>query len=55
VTNIVRDKEATEDFWHTSELTPGDYIVRVFAEDFFGNRRTHDAPVRVVENNTNGV
>ncbi len=47
VTNTVRDRAAEEDFWHTSELPPGDYTLRVFAEDFFGNRATRDVPVRV--------
>jgi sugar lactone lactonase YvrE len=45
VTNRVRDREAIEDYWHASALAPGRYIVRVFAEDFFGNRSTRDVPV----------
>ncbi len=48
VTNIVRDRAAREGFWETSKLAPGDYTVRVMAEDFFGNRTTHDTPVRVI-------
>jgi hypothetical protein len=48
VTNRVRDREAVEDFWHSSNLPPGDYILRVFAEDFFGNRVTRDRQVRIV-------
>ncbi|HEY0379081.1 MAG TPA: SMP-30/gluconolactonase/LRE family protein [Pyrinomonadaceae bacterium] len=48
VTNNVRDRAAQENFWHTTELPPGDYTLRVFAEDFFGNRATRDVPVRVV-------
>ncbi|HYE65353.1 MAG TPA: SMP-30/gluconolactonase/LRE family protein [Pyrinomonadaceae bacterium] len=47
VTNTVRDRTAAEGFWHASELAAGDYTVRVFAEDFFGNRTTHDTPVRI--------
>lgn len=47
VTNKVRDREAVEDFWHTSNLPQGDYILRVFGEDFFGNRVTRDLLVRV--------
>jgi hypothetical protein len=47
VTNRVRDREAVEDFWHTSNLPQGDYILRVFAEDFFGNRATRDLLVRI--------
>ncbi len=47
VTDRVRDRAAQEDFWHTTELPPGDYTLRVFAEDFFGNRATRDVPVRL--------
>jgi hypothetical protein len=46
VTNRVRDREARADIWPAAKLAPGDYIVRVFAEDFFGNRTTRDTPVR---------
>ncbi|HSE37656.1 MAG TPA: NHL repeat-containing protein [Blastocatellia bacterium] len=38
VTNLVRDGEATEGLLRTSILAPGDYIIRVIAEDFAGNR-----------------
>ena len=48
VTNRVRDRQASEDFWHTSDVPPGDYILRVFAEDFFGNRATRDLSVRII-------
>lgn len=48
VTNRVRDRAASEDYWHTSALTPGEYIVRVFAEDFFGNRSSRDVHVKVI-------
>lgn len=48
VTNLVRDRAATENFWHASRLPEGDYIVRVFAADFFGNKTTRDVSVRVV-------
>lgn len=47
VTNVVRDRSAAENFWHTSLLPAGDYIVRVFAADFFGNRTTRDVAVRI--------
>jgi hypothetical protein len=47
VTNNVRDRLAREDFWHSSELPDGDYILRVFAADFFGNKTTQDVSVRV--------
>lgn len=51
VTNMVRDGEAREDYWHTSQLPEGDYILRVFVADFFGNQTTRDTPVRVVASN----
>nr|MBA3440943.1 hypothetical protein [Pyrinomonadaceae bacterium] len=47
ITNTVRDREIREDFWRASTLPPGEYIVRVFAEDFFGNRTTRDVTVQV--------
>lgn len=47
LTNRVRNRVAVEDYWHASALAPGDYLVRVFAEDFFGNRSTRDVAVRV--------
>jgi sugar lactone lactonase YvrE len=48
VTNVVRDREATEDYWHASQLPAGEYIVRVFVADFFGNRTTRDTLVRII-------
>lgn len=48
VTNIVRDRAASEDYWHSSKLPRGDYVLRVFAADYFGNRTTRDVAVRVV-------
>jgi hypothetical protein len=48
VTNRVRDRAATEDSWHSSALPPGDYVLRVFVGDFFGNTTTRDLAVRVV-------
>jgi sugar lactone lactonase YvrE len=47
VTNVVRDREAREDYWHASQLLEGDYILRVFVADFFGNQTARDVPVRV--------
>lgn len=47
ITNIVRDREAREDYWHASQLPAGDYILRVIVADFFGNRTTRDVTVRV--------
>lgn len=48
ITNTLQDGETTEDFWHTDELAEGNYIVRIFAEDYFGNRSTQDLAVRIV-------
>lgn len=47
VTNKVREGDATEDFWRASSLPAGDYTLRIFVEDFFGNRTTRDISVRV--------
>lgn len=47
VTNTVRAREAREDYWRASGLPEGEYILRVFAADFFGNRTTRDLPVRI--------
>lgn len=38
VTNTFRGGVATRGTWDTSELLPGDYILRVVAEDFHGNQ-----------------
>jgi hypothetical protein len=46
VTNSIKDGEAKESFWDASKLYEGDYIVRVFVEDFFGNRTTKDVKVK---------
>ena len=46
VTNIVRDGEAREEFLDVSTLAPGDYTLRVFAEDASGNRTTRDVKLR---------
>ncbi len=48
VTNVARNGEAREDFLDTSQIAPGDYTLRVFAEDFFGNQTRRDTPVSVV-------
>ncbi|HKX33400.1 MAG TPA: hypothetical protein VJ302_37325 [Blastocatellia bacterium] len=47
VTNIVRHGEAREDFWDTTKLAPGSYILRVLAEDFFGNQARQELPVTI--------
>jgi sugar lactone lactonase YvrE len=38
VTNRIRDGQASEGLLRTSILASGDYIIRIIAEDFFGNR-----------------
>ncbi|MDT4952097.1 MAG: hypothetical protein QOJ02_235 [Acidobacteriota bacterium] len=48
VTNTMRDRAAAENFWHTASLPEGDYVLRVFAADFFGNKTTRDVAVRIV-------
>jgi hypothetical protein len=47
VTNRVRDRAAETDYWHSAELPVGPYVLRVFAEDFFGNRAMRDLLVVV--------
>ena len=47
VTNIVSGTEAKDSSLSVSMLPAGDYTLRVFAEDFFGNRTTRDRNVRV--------
>jgi hypothetical protein len=37
VTNIVRDGHAKTATWDTSQLSPGDYILRIIAADYSGN------------------
>ena len=49
VTNVVRDGEAREGFWDTGSLTPGEYVLRVTAADFFGNESQRDVPIIVVK------
>jgi DNA-binding beta-propeller fold protein YncE len=48
VTNVVRDTEARDAFFSTSTFPAGDYTLRVFAEDFFGNRTTQDIQVHII-------
>lgn len=47
VTNVLRDGLAREEFLDASQIAPGDYTLRVFAEDFFGNQTRRDTPVIV--------
>ena len=47
VTNTLRDGVAARGFWDTTELPPGDYILRIWAADINGNVATanRDLPV----------
>lgn len=47
VTDHLSEQNVSEDFWDTTKLAPGGYVLRVFARDFFGNRSTKDLNVRV--------
>jgi hypothetical protein len=42
VTNEVRGNFAREDFFDAAGLEKGNYILRVFAADYFGNKATKD-------------
>jgi len=37
VTNVVRDGRAEQSAWDTSQLAPGDYVLRIIAADYSGN------------------
>ena len=43
VTNRLRDGEAADGVLRTSELSPGNYTLKIIAEDFAGNRATGPA------------
>lgn len=50
VTNRVRDGEAAYGLLRTSMLAPGDYVIRVIAEDYSGNRasgKSTELPITV--------
>jgi sugar lactone lactonase YvrE len=49
VTNIVRGGRAASGAWRTSELPPGDYLLRITALDYAGNEASagRDLPVTV--------
>jgi hypothetical protein len=48
VTTTYRDGVATPGWWDTTTLSPGEYVLRVFGEDFSGNRTTRELKVVVV-------
>ena len=49
ITNTLRDGVAARGFWDTTELPPGDYILRIWAADINGNVATanRDLPVTI--------
>jgi sugar lactone lactonase YvrE len=47
LTNRVRDGEARDGFLRLSNIAPGNYVIRVVAEDFAGNRTTGEIAVTV--------
>ena len=49
VTNVVRDGRAFADTWRTSDLPPGDYILRIIAADYSGNEADagRDVPITI--------
>jgi sugar lactone lactonase YvrE len=47
VTNVVRDGHASAGAWDTTELAPGDYILRIVAADYSGNEAIENRDVLV--------
>jgi sugar lactone lactonase YvrE len=47
VTNTVRDGQAQNSFWDTSELPKGDYVLRIVCADYSGNETHGDVSVAV--------
>lgn len=47
VSNTVQSGAAREDFFDTTVLPNGDYKIRVFASDFFGNQTAQDTIVKI--------
>jgi len=45
VTNMVRDGRAAAGTWDTSQLPPGDYILRIIAADYSGNEAHNNRDV----------
>jgi NHL repeat len=53
VTNRVRDGIARPGWLRTSQLAPGNYLLRIFAEDYAGNRasgKTAELPIVITKN-----
>jgi len=49
VTNEVRGEFGKEDFFDTANLEKGNYILRVFAADYFGNKASKDLEIEVIK------
>jgi hypothetical protein len=49
VTNTMHDGKAKSGIWHASELPAGNYILRIFAQDFSGNQAVNgrDLPITI--------
>jgi len=47
VTNTVRDGHARAGSWNTSELSKGDYTLRIVVADYSGNQTIQDLPLKV--------
>ncbi|MDQ4122671.1 MAG: hypothetical protein M3209_14630 [Acidobacteriota bacterium] len=47
VSNRVKDGAASEDFFDTTKLPNGDYKIRVFAADFFGNEAAQEINLKI--------
>ncbi|MFL6468635.1 MAG: hypothetical protein ACJ72Z_11825, partial [Pyrinomonadaceae bacterium] len=49
VTNRLNGDASCEQFFDTNELSAGNYTLRVFAGDYFGNISTKDIPIEVIK------
>lgn len=47
VSNQIKDGAAREDFFDTTKLSNGDYKIRVFAADFFGNESAQELNFKI--------
>ncbi|MBK7597985.1 MAG: hypothetical protein IPJ07_05445 [Acidobacteria bacterium] len=46
ITNRVRDGMSSEDLLDLSRLPQGEYVLRLIAEDYFGNQSKYDLAIR---------
>jgi sugar lactone lactonase YvrE len=49
VTNRLDGAASSEQFFDTNEIAAGNYTIRVFAGDYFGNISTKDIPIEVIK------